>query len=82
MKCPRCGGHLVTDQSIEFYQPDGRWRCVNCGARNDVPTRPSLQLLARSRPSYDRPMKHANSESPRLDLTDRRKSITHAGARQ
>lgn len=33
MKCSRCGGHLAVEPSIDFYHPEGPWRCINCGAR-------------------------------------------------
>lgn len=53
MTCSRCGGHLVLEQSIEFYQPQSRWRCVNCGARKDPvpsPSSKSLELSPRGDP--------------------------------
>ncbi len=33
MTCSRCGGYLAIEPSNDFYDPDGRWRCVNCGDR-------------------------------------------------
>jgi len=44
MKCLRCGGYLTIEPSIDFYQPKGRWRCVNCGNRTAATTSPSSKL--------------------------------------
>ncbi len=44
MKCSRCGGYLAIEPSIDFYQLEGRWRCVNCGAHvGHVPRQPKPQ---------------------------------------
>jgi hypothetical protein len=29
--CVKCGGLLIADRMLDFYQPNG-WRCVNCGS--------------------------------------------------
>ena len=29
--CLKCGGLLIADRMVDFYQPTG-WRCVNCGS--------------------------------------------------
>lgn len=47
MKCSRCGGYLAIEPSIDFYHPEGRWRCVNCGARkarSHSPLKPAAKL--------------------------------------
>lgn len=33
MNCSRCGGCLAIEPSIDFYNPEGQWRCINCGAQ-------------------------------------------------
>ncbi len=33
MPCSRCGGYMAIEPSNDFYDPEGRWRCVNCGDR-------------------------------------------------
>lgn len=48
MKCSRCEGYLAIEQSIDFYHPEGRWRCVNCGAleiRHSYPSHKVLEKL-------------------------------------
>ena len=45
MKCSRCGGYLAIEPSMDFYQPEGRWRCVNCGAHmGHVPRGPKPRV--------------------------------------
>lgn len=36
MSCSRCGGCLAIESSTDFYNPEGQWRCINCGARRSL----------------------------------------------
>lgn len=42
--CTRCGGLLIGERPIDFYQVR-RWKCVNCGwSREETLARPSRAM--------------------------------------
>lgn len=36
MSCSRCGGCLAREHALDFYNPEGQWRCINCGAHASI----------------------------------------------
>jgi len=51
MNCSRCGGYLASEPSNDFYHPEDRWRCINCGAHSLLRSYSSRESQARSRRS-------------------------------
>lgn len=49
MNCSRCGGCLATEPSLDFYHPDDRWRCINCGAHDSRRSYPLREMQSTSR---------------------------------
>lgn len=29
--CQKCGGLLVAERPLDFYNRSARWKCINCG---------------------------------------------------
>lgn len=53
MSCFRCGGYLAIEPSIDFYNPEGQWRCINCGAHLPFHSSTSKALSRKpSRPTF------------------------------
>ena len=49
MSCSRCGGYLASEPSNDFYHPEERWRCINCGAHSSLCSYSSGERQAKSR---------------------------------
>jgi len=65
MNCSRCGGCLATEPSLDFYHPDDRWRCINCGAHGSRHSHPVRGMQSASR----RTIPHVDAEA--LGITSR-----------
>ncbi len=48
MKCSRCGGYMAIEPSNDFYDAEGRWRCVNCGAHKARHARDPLKSIIKA----------------------------------
>ena len=48
MNCPRCGGCLAIERSIDFYNSEGQWKCINCGAHTSFHTPVSRKFASQA----------------------------------